>query len=106
MNNMNKYEKILGNTRLFLHFLLILCQLIFTSRDFKEKSNVDQVIVLWTANTERFSEIKTGLNTTMLELEQSLAENKSEISPSTIFAMASIAEQVYLLIGFEIINSA
>lgn len=65
--------------------------------DFKEKSGVDQVILLWTANTERFCDVKAGLNTTMQELEQSLAENNSEISPSTIFAMASIAEGVSIV---------
>ena len=31
-------------------------------RDFKEKSQVDKVVVLWTANTERYSEIIVGLN--------------------------------------------
>lgn len=61
-------------------------------KDFKKTSKVDKVVVLWTANTERFSEIKVGLNTTMAEIEQSLKENKSEISPSTIFAMACIME--------------
>ncbi|CAO1420597.1 unnamed protein product [Diamesa tonsa] len=61
-------------------------------KDFKKTSKVDKVVVLWTANTERFSEIKVGLNTTMAEIEQSLKENKSEISPSTIFAMACILE--------------
>lgn len=61
-------------------------------RDFKRTSGVESVILLWTANTERFSEIKSGLNMTKDELDKSLNENKSEISPSTIFAMASIAE--------------
>jgi myo-inositol-1-phosphate synthase len=60
--------------------------------DFKQKSGVDKVIVLWTANTERFSEVREGLNMTMAELEASLRNNESEISPSTIFAMASIME--------------
>lgn len=64
----------------------------FDFRDFKNKSGVDKIIVLWTANTERFCDIKTGLNTTLIELEKSLKENNSEISPSTIFAMASISE--------------
>lgn len=63
-------------------------------RDFKDQSGVDKVIVLWTANTERFCDVKPGLNHTRLELEKSLKDNKSEISPSTIFAMASIAEKV------------
>lgn len=63
-------------------------------RDFKATSGVDTIIILWTANTERFSEIESGLNESMSELIASLKANKSEISPSTIFAMASIAEGV------------
>lgn len=61
-------------------------------QDFKKTSGVETIVILWTANTERFAEIKEGLNTTADELEQSLKANASEISPSTIFAMASIAE--------------
>uniref|UniRef100_A0A1B0CZ62 inositol-3-phosphate synthase n=1 Tax=Phlebotomus papatasi TaxID=29031 RepID=A0A1B0CZ62_PHLPP len=61
-------------------------------RDFRHATGVEEVIVLWTANTERFSEVAQGLNTTAEELERSLKANRSEISPSTIFAMASIAE--------------
>lgn len=61
-------------------------------QDFKKGKNLDSVIVLWTANTERFSDVKAGLNETMHELDASLKANKTEISPSTIFAMASIAE--------------
>lgn len=67
-------------------------QIIKDIQDFKKSSGVEKVVVLWTANTERFSDVKKGLNTTMAELEKSLKENKSEISPSTIFAMAAIAE--------------
>lgn len=61
-------------------------------RDFKSKTKVDKIVVLWTANTERFSDIREGLNMTMKELEESLKSNNSEISPSTIFAMAAIVE--------------
>lgn len=60
--------------------------------DFKENSGVDKVIVLWTANTERFSAVEKGLNETANELESALMANHAEISPSTIFAMASISE--------------
>lgn len=63
-------------------------------KDFKAKSGVDKVIVLWTANTERFADIQAGLNETMEQLNASLRANKTEISPSTIFAMASISEGV------------
>lgn len=68
-------------------------------RDFKNESGVDSVIVLWTANTERFSLIETGLNETFDELMASLEANKAEISPSTIFAMASIAEKCTYING-------
>uniref|UniRef100_U5EV30 inositol-3-phosphate synthase n=1 Tax=Corethrella appendiculata TaxID=1370023 RepID=U5EV30_9DIPT len=74
-------------------------QIIKDIRDFKTTNNVDSVIVLWTANTERFSDVKTGLNLTMNELMESLKENKSEISPSTIFAMAAIAEKCTYING-------
>jgi myo-inositol-1-phosphate synthase len=33
-------------------------------RDFKAKNSLDKVIVLWTANTERFSSIEPGINDT------------------------------------------
>lgn len=68
-------------------------------RDFKESSGVGKVIVLWTANTERFCDVEEGLNTTVEELEASLRANKSEISPSTIFAMASIKEMCSYING-------
>lgn len=68
-------------------------------RDFKEQSGVDSVIVLWTANTERFCDVKEGLNHTRSELEKSLKDNKAEISPSTIFAMASISEKCTYING-------
>lgn len=61
-------------------------------REFKEKNKVDKVIVLWTANTERFSDIKTGLNDTAETLMASIKRGESEVSPSTIFAIASILE--------------
>lgn len=69
-------------------------QIVKDIRDFKQQSGVDKVVILWTANTERFAEVQEGVNTTMADLERSLKQNHSEISPSTIFAMAAIAEKV------------
>lgn len=63
-------------------------------RDFKNKSNVDKVIVLWTANTERLCDICVGKNDTADNLLQAIDENYEEISPSTLFAVASILEGV------------
>ncbi|CRK95020.1 CLUMA_CG008506, isoform A [Clunio marinus] len=61
-------------------------------REFKKVNKIDKVVVLWTANTERFSDVREGLNMNMDQLEASLKRNDIEISPSTIFAMASIVE--------------
>ncbi|KAF7996224.1 hypothetical protein HCN44_001856 [Aphidius gifuensis] len=59
---------------------------------FKKENNLDKVIILWTANTERFSEIIPGVNDTADNLLKSIADNHSEISPSTIFSVASSLE--------------
>jgi myo-inositol-1-phosphate synthase len=61
-------------------------------RDFKAKNKLDKVIVLWTANTERFTDVAAGLNMTADEILNSIKQNKSEVSPSNIFAVASILE--------------
>ena len=55
-----------------------------------------QVIVLWTANTERFCDVAEGLNDTAENLLRSISSNKEEVSPSTIFAVASVLEGVSL----------
>jgi len=61
-------------------------------RDFKSMNNLDTVIVLWTANTERFSSILPGVNDTEANLMEAIKQGHSEVSPSTIFAIASILE--------------
>lgn len=63
-------------------------------RHFKKIKELDQVIVLWTANTERYSEEIIGFNDTSDNLLTSICKNESEISPSTLFAVASILEGV------------
>mmetsp|Transcript_6795 Transcript_6795/g.20622 ORF Transcript_6795/g.20622 Transcript_6795/m.20622 type:complete len:525 (-) Transcript_6795:1546-3120(-) len=63
-------------------------------RKFKEDNNLDEVVVLWTANTERFSEVMGGVNDTAENLLKAVKANHPEISPSTIFAVASILEGV------------
>ncbi|NWU89459.1 INO1A synthase, partial [Upupa epops] len=60
-------------------------------RDFRETSGVDKVIVLWTANTERFCDIVPGLNDTADNLLRAI-ERGLEVSPSPLFAVASILE--------------
>ncbi|XP_053191547.1 inositol-3-phosphate synthase 1-A-like [Scomber japonicus] len=60
-------------------------------RDFRQSSGVDKVIVLWTANTERFCDIIPGVNDTAKNLLAAIQSGK-EVSPSTLFAVASILE--------------
>lgn len=62
--------------------------------EFKNTKNLDQVIILWTANTERFSEIIAGVNDTAENILKAIEENHSEISPSTVFAVAAALEGV------------
>ncbi|PVV03629.1 hypothetical protein BB560_001881 [Smittium megazygosporum] len=61
-------------------------------RNFKAQNNLDKVIVLWTANTERYSDIIPGVNDTADNLLKAISESHSEVSPSTVFAVASILE--------------
>jgi myo-inositol-1-phosphate synthase len=61
-------------------------------RKFKEANSLDQVIVLWTANTERFSEVAAGVHDTPENLLEAIRTDHTEVSPSTMFAVASILE--------------
>ena len=61
-------------------------------KDFKTKNNLEKVIVLWTANTERFCEIIPGIHDTSENIIDAIARNETEISPSSIYAIASILE--------------
>uniref|UniRef100_A0AAY5KN70 inositol-3-phosphate synthase n=1 Tax=Esox lucius TaxID=8010 RepID=A0AAY5KN70_ESOLU len=60
-------------------------------QDFRQTSGVDKVIVLWTANTERFCDITPGVNDTAENLLATI-QSGGEVSPSTLFAVASILE--------------
>ncbi|KAK7033027.1 inositol-3-phosphate synthase [Favolaschia claudopus] len=61
-------------------------------RKFKADNALDRVVVFWTANTERFSEIIPGVNDTADNLLVSIEQSHSEVSPSTLFAVAAILE--------------
>eukprot|EP00062_Callorhinchus_milii_P013671 gi/632962007/ref/XP_007897072.1/ PREDICTED: inositol-3-phosphate synthase 1 isoform X1 [Callorhinchus milii] len=60
-------------------------------QDFKTKSGVDKVIVLWTANTECFCDVVHGINDTAENLMKTVLQG-GEMSPSSMFAVASILE--------------
>jgi myo-inositol-1-phosphate synthase len=68
-------------------------------REFKAKHGLDKVVVLWTANTERYSKVEAGLNMTEAEILASISSNKAEVSPSSIYAVACIHEGVPFING-------
>ena len=61
-------------------------------RDFKQRNGLDRVIVFWTANTERYSDIIPGVNDTSGHLLAAIKSSHPEVSPSTLFAVAAILE--------------
>jgi len=61
-------------------------------KNFKKVNRLDKVIVLWTANTERFCNITANVHNTEDNLMKAIANGHPEISPSQIFAVASILE--------------
>ncbi|MQI32328.1 hypothetical protein EI016_24445, partial [Escherichia coli] len=60
----------------------------------KEAKKVEKVIVLWTANTERYSNVVVGLNDTMENLLAAVDRDEAEISPSTLYALACVMENI------------
>ncbi|EME29619.1 myo-inositol-1-phosphate synthase [Galdieria sulphuraria] len=61
-------------------------------RKFKQLHNLDFVVVVWTANSERYSVELAGVNDTAESLLKAISSNHKEVSPSTLYAVASILE--------------
>ena len=53
----------------------------------------------WTANTERYADIIEGVNDTADNLMKAIESGHEEVSPSTVFAVASILEGVPFING-------
>jgi myo-inositol-1-phosphate synthase len=68
-------------------------------RTFKEENQLDKIVVVWTANTERYSEILPGVNDTAANLLAAVDAGHEEIAPSTIFALACILEKTPFING-------
>ncbi|KAK5110372.1 hypothetical protein LTR62_006080 [Meristemomyces frigidus] len=68
-------------------------------RDFKSANGLDRVIILWTANTERYADIIPGVNDTAENLMRAIKDGHEEVSPSTVFAVASILEKTPFING-------
>ena len=68
-------------------------------RTFKQTHGLDKVILLWTANTERFAAVEEGVNDTAEALLESIKRGEAEVSASTVFAVASILEKCTFING-------
>jgi len=68
-------------------------------KNFKEENGLDKVVVVWSANTERFCDVIPGLNDTSENLLGAIKNNETEVSPSTLFAVASILEGAIFING-------
>jgi len=68
-------------------------------RAFKARNDLDKVIVLWTANTERYADIIPGVNDTAENLLEAIKAGHEEVSPSTIFSVACTLETTPFING-------
>ena len=57
--------------------------------DFKEQHDLEKVIILWTANTERYAVI-SEVHESYEAFMQGVKNDHPEISPSMIFALAAM----------------
>merc|ERR1719163_1375698 len=67
--------------------------------DFKKTSGIDSVVVLWTANTERYTKVAPEVNDTSENILQAIKQDENEIAPSTLYALACILEGVPFING-------
>ncbi|KAK9463684.1 uncharacterized protein V1516DRAFT_661813 [Lipomyces oligophaga] len=68
-------------------------------QDFKAKNELEKVIVVWTANTERYASIIPGVNDTAENLIEAIKASHEEVAPSTIFAVACILDGISFING-------
>ncbi|KAL9935721.1 hypothetical protein V8E36_005298 [Tilletia maclaganii] len=61
-------------------------------RDFKAVNGLDSVVVIWTANTDRYIDIIPGVNDTASNLLKAVVQSLPEVPPSTVIATACILE--------------
>lgn len=62
-------------------------------RDFKAKSGVDRLVMVWCASTEAYIK-PSAVHATLKDFERAMEQNHDEIAPSMLYAWASIMEGV------------
>lgn len=68
-------------------------------KNFKKTHQLSKVIVMWTANTERYTKIDEQVHLRTEDIFKAIEADHSEISPSTLFAIASILEDCVFING-------
>lgn len=61
-------------------------------KTFKEQRKLDKVVIVWTANTERYSDVIEGVHDSEENLLKAIKNKHCEIAPSQMFATAAILE--------------
>jgi len=61
-------------------------------RNFKQNNQLDKVIVIWTATTERYTDVIEGVHDGEKNFLKAIEDGHKEIAPSQIFAAAAILE--------------
>ncbi len=67
-------------------------------RDFKKKNNLERVVMIWCASTEIYIPVN-GDHNTKEKFEEAIKSNHPDISPSMLYAYASILEGVPFING-------
>jgi len=62
-------------------------------RDFKEKNNLDRVVIVWAASTEAYIK-SSDVHASLEAFETGLKKNDPDIAPSMIYAWAALQEGV------------
>jgi len=68
-------------------------------RNFKKENGLNKVVILWTANTERFCDVIPGVHDTADNVLDAIKNHHQEISQSTVFAVAACLEGVSYING-------
>ena len=69
-------------------------------RDFKKRTGVDRVVVLWAASTEVYVHVDKEVHYTLDQLEKAMkADDRARIAPSMCYAYAALSEGCPFIMG-------
>lgn len=69
-------------------------------RDFKKRTGVDRVVVLWAASTEVYVPVDKEVHYTLNQLEKAMkADDRARIAPSMCYAYAALSEGCPFIMG-------